>query len=160
MSAKIVVRAARLGDLGYIDHVTRSENYRTAALGFLPQSAYEAVITGIGTRSRLWVAEADDDQVGYLYLTPGQAGGSAKIVQVAVQEDARRNEYGTALVNEAERYASTLRRGGVSCSVATDLEAGRFWDAVGFELRRIVPGGNRRGRLLERRFKCLPVPLI
>ncbi len=165
MSSKFevcTVRRARLDDLPYIDHVTRAENYRTAALGFIPTVVYEGVITGQGSAprptSRLWIAEVNHDQVGFLYLTPGLLGASAKIVQVAVQEDARRNEYATALAAEAESYAAGLFRPGISCAVATDLEAGKFWDALGYELRRIEQGGRRRDRQLERRVKQIAVP--
>jgi GNAT superfamily N-acetyltransferase len=157
----IRVRRVELGDLSYVDAVRRRDS---EALGFMSMAKYEAIVTGQGPHARpsnrLWIAQVDGERVGFLYLTPGQPGGSAKIIQVAVQRDARRQEYATALVAVAERYAAQTQRGGVSLGVGEDLEAARFWDALGYQLRFRYQGGDRRKRILERRYKTLPCGLL
>lgn len=151
----ISIRLADPIDVTYIVSLAKRES---EAIGFLPASRYEAITTRIGDvrpSHRLWIAEAGGDRVGFLYATPGLPGGSVKVVQVCVQEDARRLEFGAALVNEAEAYAYQIQRAAVSLAVAADLEASRFWDAEGYGLIRVDTGGKRRGRLLERRYKQL-----
>lgn len=72
-----------------------------------------------------------------------------------MRRDARRIEYGQALVQQAERWAADQHRTAVGCRVATDLEAGAFWDALGYPCRGLLPGGTRRGRVLESRYRLL-----
>lgn len=153
------VRPATPDDLSYIVSLGKREY---EAIGFIPASRYESIITGVGDvrpSHRLWIAEENGDRVGFLYATPGEAGGSLKVVQVCVQEDARRLEYGAALVSEAERHAVRVQRGAVSLTVAVDLDASLFWEAEGYRLASVDRGGKRRGRLLERRYKRLPLGL-
>jgi ribosomal protein S18 acetylase RimI-like enzyme len=100
--------------------------------------------------------EANGDRVGFLLLTTGKFAGAAKVIQVAVQQDARRHEYASALIAEAESLAIAASRTGISLAVAEDLEATAFWDALGYQLRFRYAGGQRRGRVLERRYKLLP----
>jgi GNAT superfamily N-acetyltransferase len=149
-----------LSDVPYIDALRRRE---ADAIGFLPLVVYEWVAGGSGApwkkESRLWLAEANGDRVGFLYLTPGSPGGVAHIGQVCVQADARRLDYATALVERAEHHARLTQRGAVAARVATDLEATAFWDALGYRLTGYEEGGRRRGRVLERRHKPLPLPL-
>lgn len=158
---KSPVRRAELRDLPYIEHLC-SGNFE--AIGFLPTSRYESVVLRTGDQfrpgDRLWVAEADDDLVGFVYATVGRDGGSAKIVQLAIQDDARRLQFGQALADEVERHASATQRQGVSCRVAADLEATVFWNALGYDLTRIERGGERRQRQIQRRHKRLPCGLL
>jgi len=153
------VRRADASDLPYIVSLAQREY---EAIGFLPASRYEGLVNGTSDRPshRLWIAEAHGDRVGFLYATPGQAGGSLKVVQVCIQGDARRLEFGAALVAQAERHAMRTQRGAVSLAVAADLEASRFWEAEGYRLARVDRGGKRRGRLLERRYKRLSCGLF
>lgn len=156
--APALLRRAGVADLAYIDQLRRRES---EAIGFLSRSAYEGVLAGWDDREgcrrngRIWLAEVNAEPVGFVYATPGAEGRPAKVIQVCIQPDARRIEYGSALVAEVERWAEQLQRPGVSCRVATDLEATEFWSALGFELRGHEAGGSRRGRVLERRYKPL-----
>lgn len=154
----VAVRLARMDDLQYVDDQRRKE---AESLGFLPASRYENAVTHAdGRREWLYVAEVNGDRVGYLYLTPGRYSGTAKIVQVCVQRDARRREYASALVDAAEACALADYRTGVALRVATDIDAADFWEALGYGLHSLEAGGNRRGRILERRYKALPCGLF
>lgn len=153
----IRVRRATMSDLLYVDSLRRQES---ESLGFLPSLVYEEVVTRAMPNHRLWLAEVNADPVGFLYASPGEVGRSLRIIQVCLQRDARRLEYGRALVDEAESYASLLQRPAVACHVATDLEAGAFWTALGFDVLRLIPGGSRRARILEDRYKRLPGGLL
>lgn len=157
------VRPAALTDLAYVDDQRRRES---ECIGFISRSAYESVITGYDEREgcrrngRIWLAEVNGERVGFVHASPGAAGRSTRVIQVCIQEDARRIEYGSALVAEVERWATQLQRPAVGCHVATDIEAGAFWDALGYELRGQLPGGTRRGRVLEDRYRVLPCGLF
>lgn len=157
----IAIRPATLDDVTYITSLGKRE---FEAIGFISASAYEGAIVRDSLyarpNNRIWIADADGDPVGFLYATPGRMGSSLKVVQVCVQDDARRLEFGSALVAEAERYADVIQRSGVSLRVATDLEASRFWEAEGYGLLGLEAGGKRRGRVLERRYKRLPCGLF
>lgn len=160
MTDQPVVRNADSSDLSYIESLRRKES---ESLGFIPAARYEAAVTGLGPSARpgdrLWVVEASGDRVGYLFLTGGLPGGAVKVIQVTVQPDARRLEYATALVREAEDFALWSGRVGVSLAVASDIEAAQFWEALGYSLRYRYTGGARRGRILERRVKLLQTGL-
>lgn len=150
----IRVRRGVPSDLTYVEALRRRES---EAIGFLPLSLYEDTLARSARRRwhMLWLAEADGDRVGFLLLTTGRLGGALHVLQLAIQEDARRREYGAALLAEAERTATALQRAGVSARVAADLEATAFWAAMGYELRGLLCGGQRRGRILESRYKRL-----
>lgn len=153
MNEPVVVRRATLADIPYMVALGRREFDQ---IGFVPISQYEGIIGGwLYPKCRVWVAEVNGDVVGFLYSSPGAEGRSLKVLQIAIQEDARRIEYGKALVDAAEVYAAHLQRPAVSCSVATDIEARRFWDALGYAVHGVTEGGKRRKRLLERRYKRL-----
>lgn len=152
----MLVRSALSSDLLYVDSLRRTESEQ---IGFLPWVAYERVLEGQRPAQRLWLATIDDERVGFLYATPGPDGGSLHIMQLAVQRDARRREYGLALTVVAETYAQATQRQGVTARVAADIEATAFWDSLDYELRGYEVGGMRRGRVMERRYKRLPLGL-
>lgn len=157
----VAVRSATLADVPYVDALRRRES---ECIGFLSRGVYESAIRGYdrwaNRNGRVWIAEVNGDPVGFVYATPGREGRVARIIQVCVQEDARRIEYGRAMVNEVEGWATAMQRPGVGCHVATDIEAGRFWDALGYELRGHIQGGVRRKRVLEDRYHLLPSGLL
>lgn len=147
-------------DLPYLVALQRRNS---EAIGFVPRAGLEGIITGDGPfgqpRHRIWVAEVSADPVGFLYASPGEMGGTAKIVQICLQEDARRREYGSALVARVEEWALGNHRSAVGCTNASELEAAAFWEALGYEVRRTEVSAGRRGRLLEVRRRLLSLPL-
>jgi N-acetylglutamate synthase-like GNAT family acetyltransferase len=146
----MLVRRATLADLPYIDGLRRKES---ESLSFLPLSAYEREIEG----GKVTVAEENGDLVGFLYATHNK--GVARVYQVAIQEDARRMERASLLVESAQEDTDWL----ISLRCASDLDAVDFWGALGFELtdkegakppqwksRESTRFTNRRGRVMLR----------
>jgi GNAT superfamily N-acetyltransferase len=160
----VQVRPATLADLQFLVDQGRKE---FECIGFLSSSCYEGIILGryesasrsFNVNGRLWIAEVNADQVGFLYASAGRYAGAARIVQVCVRSDARRIDYGQALVSEAESWAAGQHRTAVGCHVATDIDAGAFWDALGYPTRALIDGGAKRGRRLESRYRLLPCGL-
>ena len=153
----MIVRTATPADLLLIDHLRRKES---ESLGFLPLCAYARVLDGQRPEWGLWIAEENADAIGFLMASGGAAGASAHIHQVAVRNDARRMEFASALVATAEEWATLRQRQGLTCRVATDIPATSFWDALGFDVRGLEPGGKRRQRTLERRYRLLSVAMV
>jgi GNAT superfamily N-acetyltransferase len=153
----VTTRRAMLRDIPFLLDLARRESEN---LGFLPAGTYEGAVSRTAQHARpndrLWVAEVNADLVGFMYATPGDVGGTLKVVQVCMRPDARRFAYASALVAEAEAHATALQRMGVGLRVATDIDATLFWDALGYQVRDVVRGGARRQRVLERRYKPLP----
>ena len=125
------IRKATLADLQYIEHLRRRES---EAVGFIPIQRYEMEIDG-RRGGDVIVVEEHTDLVGFVYATHNQAGVS-HIQQIAIQEDARRMERATALVEAITKPTDWL----VSLRCAADLEATQFWEALGFDLLdRVMP---------------------
>jgi len=83
----------------------------------------------------VFIAEKNQDMVGYVLLTPGRKPYSyAKIQQIAVREDARRLEYGSALLEVVKDFCNTHTRMGVTLRCRVDLESNNFWKSLGFYL--------------------------
>lgn len=136
-SQSTTVRRATLKDIVYVDSLRRKES---EAIGFIPWRRYEMEITGERQGSILLAIE-NNDPVGFLYATHNRSGVT-HIQQVAIQEDARRVERATALVNAVQRPTDWL----ISLRCAADLEATEFWKALGFELLDHVAPTSVYGR--------------
>ena len=132
---------ATLSDLDYIDHLSRNES---EAVGFIPKSRYEKEITG-ESNGLVLVAKENNDHVGFLYATRNNQGVT-HIQQVAIQEDARRLERATLLVEASIRPTDWL----VSLRCATDLDSTKFWESLGFQVESITSPANRRKRSILR----------
>ena len=126
---------ATLADINYICHIQRIEASREDALGFLPKIVYEREIE---TGGAIWVAWESGDRVGFVYATHNRAGITT-IQQVGVQDDARRLEIGTQLVEEATRPNDWL----VKLRCREGLPSVDFWTTQGFEAVALVPSGRR-----------------
>lgn len=159
----VVVRIATPTDLPFLVDQGHKE---FECIGFLSRACYEGIINGryesakasFNVNGRLWIAEANAEPVGFVYASAGRST-AARIIQVCVRSDARRIEYGQALVGQVEAWAMTRNQTAVGCHVATDIPAGAFWDALGYEFRELIPGGKKRGRMLESRYRLLPCGL-
>lgn len=129
------VRLAKIQDLKYIYHLSKIESH---SLGFIPNTAYEAAITGVKTGKRwsnvcndkLWICEENGDAVGFLLMS---FGNWAKVNQIAIQEDARLIERGKALLSSGMEYAQNIGRDDFICGCANDLPSNNFWQGVGWK---------------------------
>lgn len=130
-----IIREAKLSDILYITNLANKEGH---AVGFIPKMAYEAAITGIKTGKRwsltcndkLWIAEENNDPVGFLLST---FGNIVKVNQICIQEDARKIERGKLLIQTLEDYASSIGKFNFGCGCADDLESNLFWKAMGWD---------------------------
>ena len=80
------------------------------------------------------ICEANNDAVGYVLITPARNSYKyAKIQQIAVRNDARRLQYGTALIDVCRQFCEKFHRVGFTLRCRTDLESNMFWKKLGFE---------------------------
>ena len=118
---------AHLSDIKYIDLLRAKES---EAVGFIPKVRYEMEIAG-ECGGDILVAREDGDLVGFAYITYGPPL-SAKIQQIVIQEDARRMDRATALLEEIAIRARNRGCAEIGCRCAEDLEANKFWQKLGF----------------------------
>lgn len=115
-------------------------NSHTHELGFIPHSVYGQALT----RGTLRVTPEGADFIGFVLHGPVKF--HTRIWQTFTVEHRRRDAIATAAVDSLlrEMHARNFER--VSCWVADDLEALKFWRAVGF-----FPCGTRgQGELHKR----------
>ena len=131
------IRAATPIDLAYIDNLQRIEVNGPDSVGFIPWSRHEKEAMNGG----IHLAFDNDEPTGFVYATHNRHGVT-RIQQIVVQEDARRTERATALVEAAIRENDWL----VSLRCAEDLGAVEFWPAIGFERVEVDDRPNKRKR--------------
>jgi ribosomal protein S18 acetylase RimI-like enzyme len=143
------VSRATLADLQYLDWLRKKEG---DAVGFIPMQRYEMEVRG-ERRGSLYLAWDNGDPTGFIYATHS-GRGVTHIQQVAIQEDARRMERATLLVNAARDDGLARHTWLLSLRCADDLEANDFWRALGFTLEAerldpksvMAPGKEKRAR--------------
>ena len=130
---------------GYIDQVCSLGDANRSALGFLPASAY----TETAMKGGLWVAvdQTSKDLMGYLLF--GGTYPNLKVFQVHVLRGFRSCGLARKLIEELRKYGEEKNYLTISARVATELEANRFWQGVGFRIIRQEPGGARSRRTLN-----------
>ena len=150
-----IIRDAIPDDWLYIDSLRKTE---WSALGFIPQDCYLSILhrLPIGGRrrwtySKILVAEDNGDLTGFAYAS--FTNNTARIFQVAVQEDARRLYRASLMVGEIELEALYRQCHSINVRVAIDLEANEFWKALGYELVDVLTStwrgrNSAKGRLL------------
>ena len=97
-------------------------------IGWLPWEFYEAQ----DAAGRLVSCTRNGDLVGFCAFSKPNWGMESKIVQVWVRKDARQIEHGRALTQRCATIAAGLGAAWLTCWVAQDLDAMRFWPAIGF----------------------------
>ena len=135
------VTRANSRHLSFLRHL---QDQNSLALGFLTPAAQLAYIE----RGRVTLARDNGDPVGY-FLTSTRARRDVRIFQACVQFDARGLTHGldmaAQLITEAAHYGSTS----ISLHCRDGLESNAFWQACGFALKEILPGGHARGRVVN-----------
>jgi GNAT superfamily N-acetyltransferase len=128
----LTVRNATEKDKAFIDKLQKENSF---AVGFIQSTIWDKYVFGGERNFVVFICEKNNDMVGYVLLTPGRNQYSyAKIQQIAVREDARRLEYGTALLAVVKDFCNTFDRLGVSLRCRVDLESNHFWKSLGFLL--------------------------
>jgi GNAT superfamily N-acetyltransferase len=126
------VRTATEKDKSFIDKLQKENSF---AVGFIQSTIWDKYVFGGERNFVVFICEKNSDMVGYVLLTPGRNSYSyAKVQQIAVREDARRLDYGSALLHVVKDFCNTFDRLGVSLRCRVDLESNHFWKALGFSL--------------------------
>jgi hypothetical protein len=126
--------------LVYVDQLQKknAEN-----LSFYPKQVFERE----KEKGRLFLGLLNGQPCGYIYV--GAQGTTVKCHQVCIQYDARLRMYGAALVSALETYAAEGNATSVSLRCGFDIDANKFWKALGYEVVAIVDGGVRRMRKIN-----------
>jgi len=136
----LTVRTATAPDQSFIDKLQKENSY---AVGFIQATVWEKYVFGGDRNFMVFICEKNNDLVGYVLVTPGRKQHSyAKIQQIAVREDARRLDYGTALLAVVKEFCNTFDRIGVTLRCRIDLESNKFWKALGFNLYGVWAKGT------------------
>lgn len=126
----LLVRNAHVNDLLFIDKLQKDNSY---AVGFIQRTIWDKYVFGGERNFFVLICEKNEDLVGYALITPGKSlSDYVKIQQIAVREDARRLEYGTALIQVIQDFCNSYGRIGARLRCRIDLESNRFWEALGF----------------------------
>jgi hypothetical protein len=129
-----LIREAIPSDFLYIDNLRKKEGN---ALGFLPKNAYMSVLEKkrIANRDRwkyqkIWVTTDNDDLTGFCYASFND--DPVTIIQIVVQEDARRWHRAIMLESVVVEEAKKRFLTSIKCRVAYDLESNFYWKAIGY----------------------------
>jgi len=126
----LLVRNAREIDIAFIDKLQKDNSY---AVGFIQRTVWDDYVFGGKRNFVVFICEKNNDPVGYILITPGRGANSyVKIQQIAVRDDARRLDYGSALIAVVREFCNTFERVGARLRCRTDLESNHFWKALGF----------------------------
>ena len=126
----LTVRNARELDVTFIDKLQKDNAH---AVGFIQRTIWDDYVFGGGRNFVVFICEKNEDLVGYVLLTPGKGQNTyTRIQQIAVREDARRLDYGSALIAVVRDFCETFNRSGARLRCRQDLESNKFWRALGF----------------------------
>lgn len=136
----LTVRTATQEDRNFIDKLQKDNSY---AVGFIQSTVWDKYVFGGERNFVVFICEKNDDMVGYVLLTPGRGAHTyAKIQQIAVREDARRLDYGSALLHVVKDFCNFYDRIGVTLRCRIDLDSNKFWKALGFHIYGVWQKGQ------------------
>lgn len=132
------------------------ENYE--AIGFIP----EPTVTSRYLSRGRYVLQSDErgQSVGYLLHGAIHPGNAAYISQHVIQMDKRLRGYGEQAFNVLLHRCRQANVASIHLRCADDLPSIQFWQALGFQVRKLTPGGLRRGRMIVEMFYPLDLPLF
>ncbi len=128
------LRDGASSDFAFIDALRKREG---SALGFLPKDAYTSVLERrrVSNRDRwkyqrVWVTEDNGQLTGFCYAS--FSDDPATIIQIVVQEDARRWHRAMMMEAAVDEEARKRSLSSIKCRVAFDLESNWYWKAIGY----------------------------
>lgn len=124
----------------YVDSLAKKNS---EALSFIPRPRLELYEEA----GQILLELENNEPCGF--IVHGNDYRLMRIFQACIQYDARRREHGLALVKRLIEKAQHKRLEGIRLKCAQDLEANEFWEQCGFEIVQTIPGGKRRGRILN-----------
>jgi len=126
----LTVRNATELDVVFIDKLQKDNSH---AVGFIQKTIWDKYVFGGERNFVVFICEKNADMVGYILLTPGKGANTyTRIQQIAIREDARRLDYGSALIAVVKDFCETFNRSGARLRCRIDLESNHFWKALGF----------------------------
>ena len=136
----LLVRTSTISDWLIMDKLMKENSF---AVGFVPNTYFEKCVWGGQKNAFVFICEANNDEVGYVYITPGKKyGGYAKIQQIVIRDDARRLEYGSALIQVCKDFCEKFGRMGFTLRCRQDLPSNYFWRSLGFDMYGIWEKGR------------------
>ncbi len=142
-----------------VKYVSTLQNQECHSVGFLPHAALDEY----DQRGQIVLAAENDDPCGYLIYYDGRTGNRPKkhpnairLRQIAIDDRVRRIYHGTGLISRLIYHAQANHFPRLELWCATDLDAVKFWRALGFTEGRTRIGGDKNGRIHT--LWTLPVP--
>ena len=144
----ILVRTSTIKDMLLVDKLQKDNAY---AVGFIQKTIWEDYVWGGKRNFVVLICEANADAVGYVLFTPARDSYRyAKMQQICIRDDARRLQYGTALIDVCKQFCEMFWRKGFTLRCREDLAANNFWKALGFK----VYGVWKKGKINHVGFKA------
>jgi GNAT superfamily N-acetyltransferase len=144
-----------------VDNITwitglMAENYE--AVGFIPNTTIRERYLN---RNR-YIIQYDEKgkRVGYILYGSIAYGKSLVISQHCIQYEKRLKGYGEKAFQELVQRAQRLGASSIRLRCADDLPALQFWQSVGFQIIKVVPGGISRNRMIVEMVYPLNLPLF
>jgi hypothetical protein len=109
-------------------------------LAFFPKQVFEREVEN----QRIILAELNNEPCGYVYH--GAFGVICRIHQACIQYDLRGQLYGAALVRDLTARCQAFETSTIKLRCGSDIEANKFWKAMGFVCEAVTQGGIRRMR--------------
>lgn len=128
------------------------------ALGFVPLPTLEHQYIQAGR----YILQRDERgcRVGYLLHGAARAGCPLVITQHCIDGDHRLHGYGDVALRTLIQRATQAGASSIRLRCALDNESLAFWQAEGFVLADIIPGGQARQRQIVRLWLPLDLPLF
>jgi ribosomal protein S18 acetylase RimI-like enzyme len=124
----------------YADHLAQENS---EALSYIPSPRLEEY----ARNGQILMAHENGEPCGFLIW--GAGWPVMRVYQACIQYDARRREHGYTLVKRLLAIAEKRGVDSIMLRCANDLDSNEFWKAAGFTFAGQVPGGERRGRMLN-----------
>jgi hypothetical protein len=132
--------------------------HNTDALGFIP----EPTVRHRYISQHRYILQTDErgNPVGYLLHGALRRAQPCVISQHCIDYDARRRHYGLLAFREFLRRCEVAGSSSIHLRVAEDLDAVQFWQSCGFTVDAVVPGGERRQRIIIEMVLPIALPLF
>jgi GNAT superfamily N-acetyltransferase len=132
-----------LSDKAIADYVVALHRRNSENLGFIPRRTIE----DYAATGQIILADDGGCEAGYLLL--GCGGDIARIYQACIEVDLRLLGLGRELVERAEALAKRSSATKIRLRCRDSLASNEFWTALGFDCVGTVPGGQRRGKMIN-----------
>lgn len=133
-----------------VNYVSSLQKKEYQSVGFLPHAALDEY----HERRQIILADENDDPCGYMIFYDGRSGNRPKnhpdairLRQIAIDDRVRRIYHGTGLISRLIYHAQANNFQRLELWCATDLNAVKFWRALGFTEGKVRVGGDKDGRL-------------